>query len=142
MDKYCCICNKKLPDKTLRRSIWKTCDNPQCRKEANRRKAKVYDEKIRRSVDNPPPERQIKIDKMRAEIGTREELLSKKVEIKLERKPVEVKVFKITDLAKFEAGGSGTYEGLEFERIEYAKEFIMPFNAGLGEIERDIYVER
>jgi hypothetical protein len=58
------------------------------------------------------------------------------------RQKPEVKVFKIVDKAKFEAGSMGTYEGLVFDRIEYGKEFEMPFNAGFGEIERDIYVER
>lgn len=52
-----------------------------------------------------------------------------------DRKPVPVKVFKITDMEAFEAGGHGTYEGLEFEREEtqYVKEPRISFNPGLRE---------
>lgn len=181
--KTCSICGEQLPDKTLRRSVWKTCDNADCRREASRRKAKAYDESIRRSVDNPPPERQIKIDIMREEIGTREEfakafvkigntnIISKhygviiqdvaklrnelftenpifikrlgedlldKPKAEIVRKPIEVKVYKITDMAAIEReiaehkfGEPVSYEGLEFDRIEYANEFVMPFNPEL-----------
>ena len=44
------------------------------------------------------------------------------------RNPIEVKVYKITDLAKFEQGGLETYEGLEFDRIEYANEIDLQTN--------------
>jgi hypothetical protein len=50
------------------------------------------------------------------------------------KKP-EVKVYKIVDKAKFEAGGPGTYDGLKFDRLEYPEAFDFPFNARLGGIE-------
>jgi len=51
------------------------------------------------------------------------------------RKKPEVKVYKITDMKAFESGGEGTYNGLEFDRIEYANEVAMPFNGALVEVE-------
>jgi hypothetical protein len=50
----------------------------------------------------------------------------------LERKPVAVKVFKITDPEAFEKGGPGTYDGLEFDRIQYVSEVTLPFNFPVG----------
>lgn len=45
-----------------------------------------------------------------------------------ERKRPEVKVYKIIDMEAFEKGGPGTYDGLKFDRIEYAKWIDLPFN--------------
>ena len=50
-----------------------------------------------------------------------------------ERKEIKVQVYKISDMAKFERGGAGTYEGLEFDRVEIAQSLYMPFNTFRGE---------
>lgn len=168
--KTCCICGEPLPDKTLRRSKWKTCDKLECRKEARRLMQAESRKRIKASIDNPTGKRLEGIARMKEEIGTQEnfakaivsmknaenlakkygisiydvgklrkelfgemkpklihnmgrELLREKEKpVEFERRPIPVTVYRIIDIEAFEAGGMGTYDGLKFDRMEYADE--------------------
>ena len=54
-----------------------------------------------------------------------------------ERKEIKVQVYKILDMVKFERGGTGTYEGLEFDRTEIAQNLYMPFNTYMAGVEAE-----
>lgn len=67
------------------------------------------------------------------EIRALENQIASEVFKDAEKPKTEVKVYKIVDMEAFEKGGPGTYNGLKFDRIEYAKDIIIPFNLPLVE---------
>ena len=179
---YCCACGTQIMNMKGKgkNPEYPTCGNSECKKEANRRRAK---DKYKMKQVTVTEDRLTGIDQMKKDLDTKEKFLKatcgrnglakvvrkygvvgkdlseyreelfagmkpseirelrKKVNVlptEFIRKKPEVKVYKITDMKAFESGGEGTYEGLEFDRIEYANEVALPFNGALVEVEEGL----
>lgn len=70
--KTCCVCGEILPDMTLRRSKFATCNKLECRKEARKRQQAEHKLAVKNNKINPSPKRVIGIENMKKELDTRE----------------------------------------------------------------------